>query len=179
MKNHVIRSKRFGNYNLVIPDLVGISKQITHDQRRAIPNHIQKPNYFETGVPELNNNIELKTKEDLMLMRSACALAKQLLVVARQKIAPGITTNEIDEALHTECINAGAYPSPLNYMGFPKSICTSVSFLSFLLLFFYCYFSVLILLFTHSSLFLFFAQMELDIYINFHIISIKNQKKKD
>lgn len=40
---------------------------------------------------------------------------------------PSITTDEIDKAVHEMIIDAGAYPSPLGYGGFPKSICTSVN----------------------------------------------------
>lgn len=38
-----------------------------------------------------------------------------------------MTTNEIDIAVHQMIIDAGAYPSPLGYGGFPKSVCTSVN----------------------------------------------------
>lgn len=38
-----------------------------------------------------------------------------------------MTTNEIDRAVHQMIIDAGAYPSPLGYGGFPKSVCTSVN----------------------------------------------------
>lgn len=40
---------------------------------------------------------------------------------------PGITTDEIDQAVHQMIIDNGAYPSPLGYGGFPKSVCTSVN----------------------------------------------------
>lgn len=40
---------------------------------------------------------------------------------------PSVTTNEIDKAVHQMIIEAGAYPSPLGYGGFPKSVCTSVN----------------------------------------------------
>lgn len=40
---------------------------------------------------------------------------------------PGIKTDEIDEAVHQMIIDNGAYPSPLGYGGFPKSVCTSVN----------------------------------------------------
>lgn len=40
---------------------------------------------------------------------------------------PGIKTDEIDEAVHQMTIENGAYPSPLGYGGFPKSVCTSVN----------------------------------------------------
>ncbi|KAI4490915.1 hypothetical protein M0802_010589 [Mischocyttarus mexicanus] len=42
-------------------------------------------------------------------------------------LQPGVTTDQLDEAIHDMIINNGAYPSPLNYKGFPKSICTSVN----------------------------------------------------
>lgn len=40
---------------------------------------------------------------------------------------PGITTDDIDQAVHQMIIDNGAYPSPLGYGGFPKSVCTSVN----------------------------------------------------
>lgn len=39
----------------------------------------------------------------------------------------GVTTQELDDAVHQAIIDHGAYPSPLNYKGFPKSVCTSVN----------------------------------------------------
>ena len=42
-------------------------------------------------------------------------------------LQPGITTDEIDKAVHQMIIDNGAYPSPLGYCGFPKSVCTSVN----------------------------------------------------
>src|SRR5690606_4874670 len=46
---------------------------------------------------------------------------------AGKLVRPGITTDEIDAAVHEMTIAAGAYPSPLNYHGYPKSVCTSVN----------------------------------------------------
>lgn len=40
---------------------------------------------------------------------------------------PGVTTDAIDKLVHDEIIRLGAYPSPLGYYGFPKSVCTSVN----------------------------------------------------
>ena len=42
-------------------------------------------------------------------------------------LQPGITTDFLDATIHDMIINNGAYPSPLNYRGFPKSICTSIN----------------------------------------------------
>jgi hypothetical protein len=44
-----------------------------------------------------------------------------------RRLQPGVTTDEIDKAVHQMIIDAGAYPSPLGYGGFPKSVCTSVN----------------------------------------------------
>ena len=47
--------------------------------------------------------------------------------MAGRMALPGVTTEDIDAAVHEMVIGAGAYPSPLNYDGFPKSVCTSVN----------------------------------------------------
>ncbi|NCX31707.1 MAG: type I pantothenate kinase [Actinobacteria bacterium] len=47
--------------------------------------------------------------------------------LAGELVKPGVTTDEIDEHVHRMCIERGAYPSPLNYQKFPKSVCTSVN----------------------------------------------------
>jgi methionyl aminopeptidase len=60
-------------------------------------------------------------------MRASCKLAAQVLQAAGQLVRPGITTDEIDAAVHQMVVDAGAYPSPLNYGRFPKSVCTSVN----------------------------------------------------
>jgi len=53
--------------------------------------------------------------------------AREVLDVAGQAVEPGVTTDYLDEIVHNACIERGVYPSPLNYNGFPKSVCTFVS----------------------------------------------------
>lgn len=60
-------------------------------------------------------------------MRAAGQLAAQALQYAGQIVRPGLTTEELDAAVHQFIVDHNAYPSPLNYYGFPKSICTSVN----------------------------------------------------
>lgn len=55
-------------------------------------------------------------------------LAREVLDIAASHIKPGITTDAIDEIVHNAIIERNAYPSPLNYRGFPKSVCTRASF---------------------------------------------------
>lgn len=60
-------------------------------------------------------------------MKESGHLARRMLDFALSLAAPGVTTDYIDEKVHEEIIRHGAYPSPLLYSGFPKSICTSVN----------------------------------------------------
>ncbi|GLH13316.1 Methionine aminopeptidase [Gryllus bimaculatus] len=60
-------------------------------------------------------------------MRRTCRLARRLLDELRPLAKVGTTTAQLNDELWRQAINAGAYPSPLNYRGFPRSICTSVN----------------------------------------------------
>lgn len=61
-------------------------------------------------------------------MRVAGQLAADVLHMIRPYVRPGITTGELDEICHDYIVNVQqAIPAPLNYHGFPKSICTSVN----------------------------------------------------
>lgn len=53
-------------------------------------------------------------------------LAREVLDIAASHVRPGITTDEIDAIVHEATIERNAYPSPLNYRNFPKSVCTYV-----------------------------------------------------
>jgi methionyl aminopeptidase len=54
-------------------------------------------------------------------------VAAEILRLAGELVRPGVTTDEIDARTHELYIERGAYPSPLNYHGYPKSLCTSVN----------------------------------------------------
>jgi methionyl aminopeptidase len=71
--------------------------------------------------------IKIKTDREIELMRESCRLAAEVLQRAGELVKPGITTDEINTFVHDMTIKAGAIPSPLNYHGFPKSVCTSVN----------------------------------------------------
>ncbi|RMG96561.1 MAG: type I methionyl aminopeptidase [Deltaproteobacteria bacterium] len=60
-------------------------------------------------------------------MRATCRLAAQVLEFIRPYVVPGVTTGRLDELCHEFILDHGAYPAPLNYKGFPRSICTSVN----------------------------------------------------
>lgn len=92
---------------------------------------IHKPPYADTGfVPpsRYHDTILLHNDpDDLNRMRYAARLARSVLDMACRMAKPGMTTDVIDEAVHTSLLEAGAYPSPLNYVGFPKSVCSSIN----------------------------------------------------
>ncbi|KAK9276085.1 hypothetical protein L1049_005616 [Liquidambar formosana] len=76
---------------------------------------------------ELSSEYQSPDSEGIIHMRAACELAARVLDYAGTLVRPSVTTNEIDKAVHQMIIEAGAYPSPLGYGGFPKSVCTSVN----------------------------------------------------
>lgn len=71
--------------------------------------------------------IHIKTQSEIEAMRRTCKLAAQTLQMISKHVKPGISTLELNDICHEFIIKNGAIPSPLNYRGFPKSICTSVN----------------------------------------------------
>jgi methionyl aminopeptidase len=71
--------------------------------------------------------IEIKSPREIDLMRTVCRLAAETLVLVGEKIRVGMTTEEINRIVHEDTLRQGARPAPLNYKGFPKSVCTSVN----------------------------------------------------
>ena len=94
--------------------------------RRPVPVEIPRPSYAESGRPRPAQRIA-DPAERIARMRRAGRAAAEVLEEVGRAVRPGITTDEIDAIAHQACIARGAYPSPLNYHGFPKSICTSVN----------------------------------------------------
>lgn len=95
---------------------------------REVPPHIPRPPYADSGnLPKLASKCEVHDATGISRMRESCKLAAQVLQHAGSLVRPGVTTDEIDAAVHKMVVEAGAYPSPLNYGRFPKSVCTSVN----------------------------------------------------
>ena len=74
-----------------------------------------------------NTEIPIYKSKDFENMRKAGSLASKILDQLQDIIKPGITTLQINDFCHEIIINNNAIPAPLNYKGFPKSICTSVN----------------------------------------------------
>ncbi|SVC37815.1 uncharacterized protein METZ01_LOCUS290669, partial [marine metagenome] len=75
----------------------------------------------------MQNNIPIHSTADFEGMRKAGSLTSRILDELEQLITPGISTLEINNFCHKMIIENDAIPAPLNYKGFPKSICTSVN----------------------------------------------------
>ncbi len=72
--------------------------------------------------------VSLKTPEQIEKMRVAGRLAADVLEMIAPYVEPGISTGELDRICHDYMVNVQkVVPAPLNYKGFPKSICTSVN----------------------------------------------------
>ncbi|XXG74152.1 hypothetical protein AAC387_Pa07g2943 [Persea americana] len=96
--------------------------------RLSVPDHIPKPPYVNSSLlPEISSEPQSHDSEGIARMKAACELAARVLDYAGTLVRPSVTTDEIDKAVHKMIIDAGAYPSPLGYGRFPKSVCTSVN----------------------------------------------------
>ena len=72
--------------------------------------------------------VDIKSKVDIEKMRIAGKLASEVLEMIGQYVKPGVSTEELDQICHDYIVKEqNAIPAPLNYKGFPKSICTSVN----------------------------------------------------
>jgi methionyl aminopeptidase len=71
--------------------------------------------------------IKVLTPVEIEAMKKVCKMGREILDIGGNAIKVGVTTDEIDRLIHEATIERNAYPSPLNYNGFPKSCCTSVN----------------------------------------------------
>jgi methionyl aminopeptidase len=72
--------------------------------------------------------VTIKTAEEIEKMRVAGRLAAEVLEMIEEHVKPGVSTEELDSICHDYIVNTQqAIPAPLNYRGFPKSICTSLN----------------------------------------------------
>ena len=80
-----------------------------------------------TAVAYHKYKIRIKDPEEIEGIRKAGQLVVETLDMIESHIRPGLTTDEINTLVHDITIKNNAVPAPLNYRGFPKSVCTSVN----------------------------------------------------
>lgn len=71
--------------------------------------------------------ISIKSSREIELMRETCQLAAKTLNYIEEKLEIGMSTEDVNQLCHDFIINHDAIPAPLNYHGFPKSVCTSLN----------------------------------------------------
>lgn len=122
--------------NFVVPDIryTGPLRPAYVSPRVAVTDpKIQKPDYAETGLPvsertsKAATTAPVYTAEEVAGIRAAAKLTRDALDYAASLLEVGVTTDAIDKKVHAWIIERGGYPSPLNYHGFPKSLCTSIN----------------------------------------------------
>jgi methionyl aminopeptidase len=95
---------------------------------RAVPSSIPRPPYaLGLGVPATYPQPPVHDARGQDRMRKASAIASEVLARAGESVRAGVTTDELDSVVHALTLGLGAYPSPLGYCGFPKSVCSSVN----------------------------------------------------
>jgi len=71
--------------------------------------------------------IDIKSPKEIEQMREAGRMAAETLVLVGEKLRAGMTTEDINTIVHEDTLRRNAVPAPLNYRGFPKSVCTSIN----------------------------------------------------
>ena len=94
---------------------------------RHVPERIERPEYMFHSGPERVTASDVKDAATIRRIREAGRIAAGALEAVGAAVAPGVTTDELDRVGHDFLIAHGAYPSCLGYMGFPKSLCTSIN----------------------------------------------------
>ncbi|CAM9528220.1 unnamed protein product [Ascophyllum nodosum] len=112
-------------------DFTGPLRPGVQSARRSVPPEIMRPDYAVDGIPKAKPPmlpwvIEVKKDSDIEGMKAAGRIAREVLDLAGQAVVAGVTTDDVDRVCHEAAVERGAYPSPLNYHGFPKSCCTSI-----------------------------------------------------
>jgi methionyl aminopeptidase len=73
------------------------------------------------------HSVQIKSQREIELMRESCRLAADTLNLVGDFLRPGITTDDINRFVHEDTLKKGCIPAPLGYLGFPKSVCTSIN----------------------------------------------------
>lgn len=94
---------------------------------RTVPSSIVRPEYVGKPAPAKYTDGDIWGPADVEKIRAAGKIAAQAIALVGENCKPGVSTDELDRIGHEYLVAKGAYPSALQYRGFPKSICTSVN----------------------------------------------------
>lgn len=71
--------------------------------------------------------IDIKSPKEVEAMRAASRMAAETLCLVGETLRAGMSTDDINKLVHADTVKKGGRPAPLNYRGFPKSVCTSIN----------------------------------------------------
>jgi methionyl aminopeptidase len=121
----------FGGFHFTGP-----LRPFQQSKTRVVPDEIMRPDYADhpEGLSRAEEDdykrgspMRVYSAVDIAGIREACRIGREVLDIGGNAVKVGVTCDEIDRVVHEATIERGAYPSPLNYSGFPKSVCTSVN----------------------------------------------------
>lgn len=87
----------------------------------------EKIQRFEDQGHIVPDHSQIKTPEQIRRIKESCKINTTVLDYVAANIRPGISTEEIDRMVYEKTTELGGIPAPLNFEGFPKSVCTSVN----------------------------------------------------
>ena len=96
----------------------------------SVPSDIKRPHYVgkrNQKFPSLSGRIHIHKEEEIRRLRIAANLAARTLKHAMDNTKVGMSLDAIDKIVHDYIIADGAYPSAIDFMHFPKSVCLSVN----------------------------------------------------
>ena len=87
----------------------------------------EKIHHYELEGHIVPDRSMLKSEEQIQGIRDSSVINIAVLDAVEKMIGPGVTTQQIDDLVHDLTVQMGGFPAPLNYEGFPKSVCTSIN----------------------------------------------------
>ena len=104
-------------------------KTVFHDSTKLYERYVNGEKSYDWLMQEYKSRYKviLKTSEQIEKIRRCGQLVLQLLDGVEKLICPGLPVAEINRYVHETTLAAGAIPAPLNYLGFPKSVCVSIN----------------------------------------------------
>ncbi|MDF1512458.1 MAG: methionyl aminopeptidase [Anaerolineae bacterium] len=98
-----------------------------HLKQDLARSRIKRKAYAAQNTNAQRREIIIKTPAQIEGIYKSCQLTKKILDAVTPRIEPGITTQDVDTWVHQMTLDHGATPAPLNYRGYPKSVCTSIN----------------------------------------------------
>ncbi|KRW98279.1 Peptidase M24, structural domain [Pseudocohnilembus persalinus] len=121
--SQIMRIQQYGTKPIIEGEHV-VSPPLT------VPKHIVRPDYVDNPNPVFgiyNGKPVVHNKEMQQKMRKAGKVGAKVLKYIMGQVKEGVSTNDLDVLIHNYIIEQGAYPTPLGFMHFPKSVCSSVN----------------------------------------------------